>query len=172
MKPETDGNIFWFRISCWYPLTTHLLRTFPAVMWRLRYWMPELLAALQRKESRKSKSFNSPAFQMMNVFPFAFTSGVVSPRIAPSLTDHKRVSPSHPVKSLPLKMDFMPAGSSGRSCADTRSGDNANIREAIIRKQNLRNILEILLGVVVNARVNSITAEPSCSNLHGILMTL
>src|SRR5438034_2308463 len=50
---------------------------------------------------------------MRKVLPLVFLSSLVSPRIAPSLTDQRRGSPSQPARSLPLKRDFMPAGSGG-----------------------------------------------------------
>src|SRR6187200_1018912 len=82
-----------------------------------RYMIPELFVALHRNDRRRSKSFSVPSFQMMNVLPSALFSSVVSPWITPSLTDHRRVSPSQPVRSLPLKIGFMPAGSGGASAA-------------------------------------------------------
>src|SRR5436190_5335452 len=79
--------------------------------------MPELFAALQRNERRRSKSFVTPSFQMMNVFPFAGLDSVVSPRIAPSLTDHSRGSPSQSARSFPLKSRRMSGGSAGGAAA-------------------------------------------------------
>ena len=75
--------------------------------------MPELLVALQRKESRRSKSPTSPPFQIRKVLPAATFSGVVSPWITPSPTLQRRGSPSQPSRSLPSKSCCMSAGSAG-----------------------------------------------------------
>src|SRR5258708_3314519 len=98
--------------------------------------MPELLAALLRKESRNSKSLVVPLVQMMNVFPLAGFSAVVSPRITPSFTLHSRGSPSQPVRSLPLKSDCIPGssgGAVGASAARTKVGTKTAARTAIFR---------------------------------------
>ena len=92
-----------------------------------RYWIPELFAAVQRKERRSSKSFVVPSFQIRNVLPWAGFSAVVSPRMAPSLTDQSEGSPSQPVRSLPLKMRVMPgvsvpSGARRYGVKDSREG--------------------------------------------------
>ena len=56
-----------------------LVSSLPSVMCFDRYWMPELLVALQRNDRRSSKSFVTPSFQIRNVLPLAGFSGVVSP---------------------------------------------------------------------------------------------
>lgn len=78
-----------------------------------RYWMPELLLALERNESRNSKSFSTPSFQIMNVLPLAGFSAVVSPRNTPSFTLHSLGSPSQPARSLPLNNARISDGSAG-----------------------------------------------------------
>src|SRR5690242_20239853 len=113
MNPATFGRSTSFRNSCWYPRTTQLLPSFPSVICFDRYWIPELFVALQRNDSRNSKFFVLPSFQMMNVLPLATFSAVVSPCSTPSLTLHNRGSPSHPVRSLPLNSTVMPAVSGG-----------------------------------------------------------
>ena len=75
--------------------------------------MPELFETLQRNESRSSKSFSQPSFQIRNVFPFALTASVVSPWMTPSFTDQSRESPSQPVRSFPLKIAFISSDSAG-----------------------------------------------------------
>src|SRR5689334_2603909 len=83
-----------------------------------RYWMPLLFDALHRNDSRRSKSPKGRSLRMRNVFPLAFLSvSLVSPRIAPSLTDHSRGSPSQPVRSLPLNSRVMSFGSGGGASA-------------------------------------------------------
>src|SRR6185312_608996 len=99
--------------------------------------MPELLAALQRNESRRSKSFVLPPFQRMKVLPLAGFSGVVSPRIAPSRTLHSRGSPSQPVRSRPLKIDCIPAGSGG-AVAGASSANKAQGAERAPNRIKLR----------------------------------
>src|SRR5262245_15635333 len=81
--------------------------------------MPELFVALQRNESRSSKSFGSPPFQIMKVLPLAGFVSVVSPWIPPSFTLHSRGSPSQPVKSLPLNSGCIPLGSGGASLGES-----------------------------------------------------
>src|SRR4029453_6207388 len=49
-----------------------------------------------------SKSFTVPALHIRNVLPFCGV--VVSPRRTPSFADHSFGSPSHPVRSFPLKI--------------------------------------------------------------------
>src|SRR5215212_4876147 len=77
--------------------------------------MPEL-PFLIRKERRSSKSPTVPPRQMRKVFPLAAFSLVVWPRMTPSWADQSLVSPSQPLRSLPLKIGFISAGSGGASC--------------------------------------------------------
>jgi hypothetical protein len=66
-----------------------------------------------RNESRNSKSASVPSFQIKKVLPLAGFSVVVSPWTMPSRHDHSLVSPSQPVRSMPLNSWTMPAGSEG-----------------------------------------------------------
>lgn len=110
--------------------------------------MPELLAALHRNESRSSKFFVSPFFQMRKVLPLAFFSLVVSPRITPSLTAHRFVSPSQPLRSLPLKMEVIPFDSAGAEIFSAAEADTeANARSATM--DSVR-IMASLSGVLKN----------------------
>src|SRR4051794_8101853 len=99
--------------------------------------MPELLVALQRNDRRKSKSLVRPSFQRINVFPAAAFSAVVSPWITPSFTDHSRGSPSQPLRSFPLKMRSIPAGSGGAtgnsSAANAFNADEVNTTHIKLR---------------------------------------
>src|SRR5262245_39412065 len=89
-------------ISDWYPETLQLPRS------RLRYWMPALPSRM-RKFSFNTKSRSWPPRQMRKVFCLAGFAAVLSPRMAPSRTDHNRGSPSQPVRSWPLKMATKPS---------------------------------------------------------------
>src|SRR4051794_8938539 len=81
--------------------------------------MPLLFDALQRNDRRSSKSPNDLSLRIRKVLPLAFLSAsLVSPRIAPSLTDQRRGSPSQPVRSLPLKRGVMSFGSGGASARE------------------------------------------------------
>src|SRR6185369_17094538 len=77
--------------------------------------MPELANPLSLfgvilNEQRNSKSLTVP-FQMRKVLPEIGFSAVVRPTMAPSRTDQSCVLPSHPVRSLPLKIGLNPASS-------------------------------------------------------------
>src|SRR5580765_2903207 len=59
-------------------------------------------------EHRSSKSPTVPLVQIRKVFCLAGFSAVVWPVIAPSFTNHSFGCPSHPLRSLPLKIDSKP----------------------------------------------------------------
>src|SRR5258708_31717122 len=63
-------------------------------------------------EQRSSKSPTVPLVQIRKVLPLIGSSAVVRPTMAPSLTDHSFGLPSHPLRSLPLKILFKPLSAS------------------------------------------------------------
>src|SRR3954469_17132883 len=87
-------------MSAWYPPTIH----FSGSITLLRYWIP-LLPPCSLNSSVSLKSLTLPSFQIRNVLFLSGTS-LVLPTIAPSSTLQTRVSPSQPVRSLPLNNSF------------------------------------------------------------------
>src|SRR5215467_6327492 len=88
--------------------------------------MPELakpasLLGSILKEQRSSKSPTVPLVQIKNVLPLMGASAVVRPRMAPSITDHSLGLPSHPERSLSLKIGLKPLSAAVTKRAELKS---------------------------------------------------
>src|SRR5688572_18620187 len=121
--------------------------------------MPELFVALQRNESRNSKSLTVPPFQMTNVFPIAGFSSVVSPRSTPSFTLHSRVSPSQPVKSRPLNSDRISPVSGGAFCGTSAADSFPTNARAVsnVKKRVISGLHRIHQALPLDFARNSLT---------------
>jgi len=95
----------------------------------------------------RMKFFSFPPRQMQKVFPCAGFSLVVRPRMAPSLTDQSRESPSQPVRSLPLKMRTKPGSilPSGTTFCSVKAGVVYKSPITTVRITNLRWIFLLVI---------------------------